>query len=48
MPHAWILKMLQIYHVNHVVVDFLEKCMPLWMIVLRLVHEEGCVETEEV
>ena len=44
-PHSWILKCLQMYKIQPVLITFIEKSMSQWKTNMTLVHKEGVLET---
>ena len=44
-PHSWILKCLQMYKINPVLITFIEESMSQWKTNMTLVNKEGVLET---
>ena len=44
-PHSWILKCLQMYKIQPVLITFIEESMSQWKTNMTLVHKEGVLET---
>ena len=44
-PHSWILKCLQMYRIQPVLITFIEESMSQWKTNMTLVHKEGVLET---
>ena len=44
-PHSWILRCLQMYKIDPVLIEFIEQSMKQWKTNMTLVHKEGVLET---
>ena len=44
-PYSWMLKCLQMYKINPVLITFIEESISQWKTNLTLVHKEGVLET---
>ena len=47
-PHGWILKDLEIFKLSPTIINFLQHNMRLWNTSLRLTHENGMTNTENL
>ena len=47
-PHAWIIRVMQIYKVCDVIVRFIQQSMLQWNMIMMLMHEKGCLKTGNI
>ena len=47
-PHAWIIRVMEIYKVCDVIVRFIQQSMLQWNMIMMLMHEKGCLKTGKI
>ena len=47
-PHDWIIKVLEIYKVSPVIINFIKTCMQTWQTTLILNHSQGKIEIPNI
>ena len=47
-PHAWIIRVMEICKVCDVIVRFIEQSMLQWNMIMMLMHEKGCLKTGKI